>query len=80
MFICAENHSILREWYLKQKEKQDPRLSKLRQALVKLKIPESFPSEIVFNAYINPDVDKSNREFTWTLPELDLLRKYTIKI
>lgn len=75
-----KNHSIYREWYLKQKEKQDPRLSKLRQALLKLKIPESFPSEIVFNAYINPDVDKSNREFTWTLPELDLLRKYNIKI
>ena len=55
-------------------------MSKLRQALLKLKIPESFPSEIVFNAYINPDVDKSNREFTWTLPELDLLRKYNIKI
>lgn len=60
-----------------QKEgKIEPRMSKLRQALLKLKLPASFPSDMVANAYMTPDVDRSNHEFTWTLPELSLLRKY----
>lgn len=65
-----------RNWYVAQREgKSEPRMSKLRQALVKLKLPDSFPSEIVAHAYMAPHVDKSNHEFLWTLPELSLIRK-----
>lgn len=48
----------------------------MRTQLAKLKIPKSFPSQIVIDAYLKPDVDTSTEEFTWSLPNLDLIRKY----
>lgn len=34
---------------------------------------------MVYNAYINPDIDKSKDEFSWSMPDLDSIRKFLIK-
>ncbi|EAS06115.1 XPG amine-terminal domain protein (macronuclear) [Tetrahymena thermophila SB210] len=39
-------------------------------------IPEEFPSQKVINAYLNPNVDKSDEAFQWGKPSLGLLRAY----
>ncbi|KAL4482547.1 hypothetical protein ABPG72_005790 [Tetrahymena utriculariae] len=39
-------------------------------------IPEDFPSQRVINAYLNPNVDKSDETFQWGKPSLGLLRAY----
>ena len=70
---------IKRKWHVEsQKNKNSRHENKLRLLLKKLKLPDSFPSELVYNAYMNPDVDKSSEEFSWSLPNLDLLRKFEI--
>ncbi|KAJ3676310.1 hypothetical protein LUZ60_003722 [Juncus effusus] len=38
-------------------------------------LPSTFPSELVFNAYISPQVDDSKETFSWGKPDLNLLRK-----
>ena len=50
--------------------------NKLRTHLAKLKIPTNFPSQLVVDAYLKPDIDTSTEEFTWSIPNLDLIRKY----
>ncbi|CAF0756949.1 unnamed protein product [Brachionus calyciflorus] len=67
-----------KEWHSKAKN-SNQKHSKIRQALLKLDLAESFPSEIVFNAYINPELDKSSEEFSWSMPDLDSIRKFLIK-
>ena len=37
-----------------------------------------FPSESVVTAYTNPAVDDSEEAFSWTLPDIDLLREYPL--
>ncbi|KAL4433534.1 hypothetical protein ABPG74_002931 [Tetrahymena malaccensis] len=39
-------------------------------------IPEDFPSQKVINAYLNPNVDKSDEAFQWGKPSLGLLKAY----
>lgn len=53
--------------------------NKLRGVLMNLDLPESFPDQVVVNAYLQPDVDESKEKFTWGVPALDLLRDYTRK-
>lgn len=35
-----------------------------------------FPNAAVFDAYQAPTVDDSQEPFSWTTPDLDLLRQY----
>jgi len=35
-------------------------------------------SELVANAYLNPAIDRNEEEFSWSLPNLDLIRKLEI--
>lgn len=68
-----------RDWHSQANENTAKKQkNKLRNMLLKLNLPDSFPSEIVFKAYMSPDVDKSTEEFTWSLPDLDSIRKYII--
>lgn len=69
--------NISRKWYddtLAIPGQKQP--NKLRTQLAKLKIPKNFPSQIVVDAYLKPDVDTSTEEFTWSMPNLDMIRKY----
>jgi len=70
---------LTREWHSKsQGNSKQKQPNKLRTLLAKLKLSESFPSELVYQAYMSPDVDKSSEEFSWSLPDLDMLRKLLI--
>lgn len=40
------------------------------------KLPLGFPSEQVFEAYLNPRVDDSKEAFSWANPDLHGLRLY----
>lgn len=35
-----------------------------------------FPNAAVFDAYQAPTIDDSQEPFSWTVPDLDLLRQY----
>lgn len=70
-----------RQWH--EKAQQNPVLkhtNNLRKLLSKLKLTSDFPSDVVHNAYINPDVDKSNEEFSWSIPSLDQLRQLSVHL
>lgn len=42
----------------------------------KLDVPESFPNPAVVQAYLQPEVDPSTEDFSWSLPDLDAIRTY----
>lgn len=68
-----------KKWYDEAQNNLDQKENnKLKKILRKLKVPNSFPSEVVVNAYLNPNIDKSSEEFSWSLPNLDLIRKFCI--
>lgn len=42
----------------------------------KLFLPPSFPSPPVYDAYMEPDVDKDPQQFQWGVPDLEGLRRF----
>lgn len=66
-----------KEWWMEHKfgKNRSPG-SKKRAKFLKLCLSESFPSEVVVNAFLHPTVLESNEPFSWGMPDLDLLRKY----
>lgn len=42
----------------------------------KLFLPPSFPSPAVYDAYLEPDVDKNPEQFQWGAPDLEGLRRF----
>lgn len=42
----------------------------------KLFLPTGFPSPAVYEAYLDPDVDKSPEAFQWGVPDLEGLRRF----
>lgn len=42
----------------------------------KLFLPSSFPAPPVYDAYMNPDVDKDPQSFQWGVPDLEGLRRF----
>lgn len=42
----------------------------------KLFLPPSFPSPAVYDAYLQPDVDKNPEQFQWGAPDLEGLRRF----
>lgn len=42
----------------------------------KLFLPPSFPSPAVYDAYMQPDVDKNPEQFQWGAPDLEGLRRF----
>ena len=68
-----------RNWHTDiQSNTSKSQMNKLRSILKKLKLPKSFPSELVVEAYLKPDIDKSNEAFEWSLPNLDMIRKFCL--
>ena len=84
--VLAEfgNLKEFRNWYNegqfdKKKQEGETKFQKdLRKRLVnnKIVLDSNFPSELVHDAYINPEVDHDTTAFKWGLPDLDLLRLF----
>lgn len=57
-------------------------LSPLKKSLLnrvkngKLFLPNSFPDTVVFDAYLNPEVDDDTTPFRWGVPNLDQIRSF----
>ncbi|XP_060079730.1 DNA excision repair protein ERCC-5-like [Ylistrum balloti] len=64
-----------KSWWDKARHKQS-KDTKIRNKLKQLDIHEGFPSAAVVDAYLSPKVDESMDAFTWSRPDLDLLRDY----
>jgi len=52
--------------------------NKTREKLRKISLPESFPSEAVAAAYLNPSVDQSQERFSWAVPNLVGVRDFAM--
>ena len=50
--------------------------TKLKEKLRKLTLPESFPSERISQAYMNPEVDNSTEKFSWAIPNFVAVRDF----
>ena len=68
----------LKNWWQNKHNSGDKRPENaIRAKLIKLKLNESFPNRVVFDAYMKPTVDTSKEKFVWGVPRLDELRDYT---
>eukprot|EP00092_Neocalanus_flemingeri_P018656 GFUD01020202.1.p1 GENE.GFUD01020202.1~~GFUD01020202.1.p1 ORF type:complete len:1186 (-),score=434.58 GFUD01020202.1:127-3684(-) len=52
--------------------------NKTREKLRKLKLSNSFPSDAVVAAYMNPSVDTSGEKFSWAVPNLVGVRDFAM--
>ena len=67
----------LKNWWQNKQNSKDKRPeNKIRANLMKLKLSESFPNRVIFDAYMKPTVDNSAEKFVWGMPQLDELRRY----
>ncbi|CAR21730.1 ssDNA endodeoxyribonuclease RAD2 [Lachancea thermotolerans CBS 6340] len=86
MEILAEfgNLHNFRNWYSdgqfnKKKQEEEPTFEKrLRKKLVTSEVilDTEFPSDLVKEAYLRPEVDHDATRFTWGVPDLDRLRSF----
>lgn len=73
-----------RDWWIDVQRKSPDALEDLsplkrrliRQFSSKLFLPENFPDQAVFDAYLHPAVDKDPTKFSWGMPDLDALRLF----
>lgn len=78
-FYLYEYFFCCRNWHTEaQTTTSKSQINKLRTTLKKLNLPKSFPSELVVEAYQKPDIDKSSESFEWSLPNLDMIRKFCL--
>ncbi len=63
-------------WINKQNSKDKKPENSIRAKLMKLRLQESFPNKMIFDAYMNPTVDTSTEQFSWAMPRLDDLRRF----
>ena len=64
---------------LNDEDKSSPFRKKFRKTAEKLVLPDNFPSPLVRDAYIKPEVDEDTSTFEWGTPDVDALRKYLMK-
>ncbi|CAI4063390.1 hypothetical protein N7582_002400 [Saccharomyces uvarum] len=84
--VIAEfgNLEKFKDWYNtgqfdKQKQETENKFEKdLRKKLVNNEIilDDDFPSVMVYDAYMRPEVDHDTTPFVWGLPDLDMLRSF----
>lgn len=53
--------------------------NKVREKLLKLTLPDTFPSSVIFDAYLNANVDHSKEPFKWSSPQLSELRRFAFE-
>eukprot|EP01119_Soliformovum_irregulare_P013190 TRINITY_DN3490_c0_g1_i4.p1 TRINITY_DN3490_c0_g1~~TRINITY_DN3490_c0_g1_i4.p1 ORF type:complete len:802 (-),score=263.84 TRINITY_DN3490_c0_g1_i4:42-2447(-) len=59
------------------KEEHDTdRLLRLKANCKKMRFPGEFPSRMVIDGYVQPNVDNSPEKFSWSRPNLDALRSF----
>lgn len=66
-----------KQWLNDNKNGKPRKHNKIRNKFLKYELPKSFPSQRVFDAYMQPEVDHSTEKFQFGKPDLDLLRRYT---
>ncbi|SCU86548.1 LANO_0C08372g1_1 [Lachancea nothofagi CBS 11611] len=86
MEILAEfgNLAQFRDWYnagqfdKQTQQNESPFEKKLRKKLTtnEVMLGSEFPSDIVREGYIRPEVDHDTTKFTWGVPDLDKLRTF----
>lgn len=86
MEVLAEfkNLKAFKKWYEegqfdKAKLQNEDKFKKdLRKRLVRNEVvlDSEFPNKMVVNAYMNPEVDHDKTPFQWSVPDLDMLRKF----
>ena len=52
--------------------------NKTREKLKKLNVPQTFPSEAVAAAYLNPSIDTSEEAFSWAIQNLVGVRDFAM--
>lgn len=68
-----------RQWLLDGK-RIGPGRTVLRSKLKNVKVVESFPSQQVMTAYLEPTVDNNKEEFSWGKPDMCALIEYAKKV
>lgn len=48
----------------------------LRKKLKNIKFEDEFPSHLVVDAYMNPEVDRRDERFVWTAPDVESIREF----
>ena len=86
MEIIAEFGDLkkFKEWYEqgqfdREKLNSEPKFERdLRKRMVKndILLDETFPNELVIDAYMNPEVDHDTTPFIWGFPAVDMLRNF----
>lgn len=86
MEILAEfgDLKLFKAWYDEHKHltKKDPQDSSTKKTLLsrirngKLFLPDSFPDQVVFDAYTKPEVESDDSAFKWGVPNLDQIRSF----
>lgn len=72
---CLKN---LRKWWnVAHKGVSAVNHSKIKQKLAQVSLPESFPNDSVYEAYLTPEVDESREKFSWAVPNVEALRDFT---
>lgn len=66
-------------WNVAHKNVSAIYLSKVKQKMAQVHLPESFPSDQIFKAYLEPEVDDSKEKFSWAVPNVDALRLFTME-
>ncbi|CAG2117258.1 unnamed protein product, partial [Medioppia subpectinata] len=59
---------------LKCKDKRPE--NSIRAKFLKIRLNDSFPNRVIFDAYMSPTVDNSKEKFLWSMPQLEELRRY----
>ena len=67
---------IFKSWRNDAKTGHLPPGTKLKEKLRKLQLPESFPSDRINHAYMNPEIDNSTEKFTWAIPNFVAVRDF----
>ena len=68
---------LFKAWW--KETKSNPAMppgTKLKEKLRKLQVPESFPSDRINLAYLNPDIDNSTEKFSWAVPNFVAVRDF----
>ncbi|KAI3395713.1 hypothetical protein diail_936 [Diaporthe ilicicola] len=85
-FPGREGLTMFKEWWAEvQQDLSRPKEADAHSAFrkkfrksqaTKLFLPPSFPSPAVYEAYLEPDVDKNPEQFQWGAPDLEGLRRF----
>ncbi|OQV13102.1 putative DNA repair protein complementing XP-G cells-like protein [Hypsibius exemplaris] len=73
-----------RDWYDSQQaddasdSASQRRLSRLQKSLLKHVLPDDFPNQICFDAYLYPEVDKRDLKLTWGKPDVETLLRFAM--